>query len=69
MAFCYRLKLRIPHPLKKGASKALQFKIPLPFKSRRFFRGRFGYEEMEGAENRMVEKTLKLFRNSDYRAF
>ena len=45
-SFCYRFKLRVPHP--KEGRKLLSFKLAVPFKSRRLSGGRFGYSAMEG---------------------
>jgi hypothetical protein len=43
MSYCYRFKVRLPVPMKPGASKVLRLRLPVPFKSRRASCGRFGY--------------------------
>ena len=70
MAFCYRFKWRIPHPTKPG-QKVISFKVPVPFKSRRFTCGRFGYSNMmmEGdTTNKLLGKAMRFLRNKDYDA-
>ena len=71
MAFCYRFKFRIPHPTRYGVgSNVITFKLPVPFKSRRFAGGRFGYANME-PDNKLLAKALKVFRRKsrDYETF
>ncbi|TRY70905.1 hypothetical protein TCAL_17258 [Tigriopus californicus] len=68
MAYCYRLKMRIPHPMKRGSSKTLQIKIPVPFKCRRFSGGRFGYSTLE-PDTKFLERALQIFRHRSYSAF
>ena len=65
MAFCYRFKWRIPHPTKPG-QKVINIKVPVPFKSRRFTCGQFGYSNMmmEGNTNKLFAKAMKLIRNN-----
>ena len=70
MAFCYRFKIRIPHPTRHGSSNVVTLKLPVPFKSRLMTAGRFGYTNME-ADNRLLAKALKVFRkrSRDYDTF
>lgn len=76
MAFCYRFKMRIPHPTKPG-QKVINIKVPVPFKSRRFSCGRFGYSNvvMDGSTtktaddsntNKLLSKALSFIRKKDY---
>ena len=43
MAYCYRLKFRLPVPTRPGCCKVVRLRLPLPFKSRRASGGRFAY--------------------------
>ena len=63
MAFCYRFKLRIPHP--KEGNKLLKFKLMVPFKSRKISGGRFGYSTLE-EDTKFLAKALKLFKHRTY---
>ena len=63
MAFCYRFKLRIPHP--KEGNKLLNFKLLVPFKSRKVSGGRFGYSTLE-EDTKFLAKALKLFKHRTY---
>jgi len=66
MAYCYRLKMRLP--CKPGSKTTLCIRLPVPFKSRRASGGRFGYakvdeSEGEGADHgRWMRRVLSLFR-------
>ena len=65
MAFCYRLKFRIPHPTRHGDSKVFTLSVPVPFKSRRMTGGRFGYANMDGADygsRLLLAKALRVFK-------
>ena len=63
MAFCYRFKLRIPHP--KEGNKILNFKLMVPFKSRKLSRGRFGYSTLE-EDTKFLSKALQFFKHRTY---
>jgi len=68
MAFCYHFKLRIPHPKDfstKLGSKKINFKMLVPFKSRRFSGGRFGYSTLE-EDTKFIAKALKFLKNRSY---
>jgi len=63
MAFCYRFKIRIPHP--KEGNKHINFKILVPFKCRKLSGGRFGYSILDG-DTKLLAKMLKIFKNNKY---
>jgi len=63
MAFCYRFKFRFPTP--KEGKKLLSFKVCVPFKSRRFSGGRFGYSTLE-EDTKLIAKALKFLRYRKY---
>ena len=63
MAFCYRFKVRISDP--KQCNKILNFKMTVPFKSRRIFSGRFGYSTLE-EDTSLLAKALKVFKHRTY---
>jgi len=65
MAFCYHFKLRIPHPKDFKSSKKLNFKMKVPFKSRRITGGRFGYSTLE-EDTKFIAKVLKFLKNRNY---
>ena len=64
MAFCYRLKFRIPHPTRHGDSKVFTLSVPMPFKSRRMAGGRFGYSNMDAdyGSRLLLAKALRVFK-------
>jgi len=63
MAFCYRFKIRIPHP--KEGNKQITFKVLVPFKCRKLSGGRFGYSILDG-DTKLLAKMLKIFKNNKY---
>jgi hypothetical protein len=65
MAFCYHFKFRIPHPKEIGGKKLLKFKLMVPFKSRRFTGGRFGYSSL-GEDTKFFAKAMKFLRHRNY---
>lgn len=64
MAFCYRFKLRIPQVSKCG-QKLMNFKLVVPFKSRRFSGGKFGYSTLE-EDTKFIAKALKFLKHRSY---
>ena len=65
MAFCYHFKVRIPHPKDFKVSKKLNFKLTVPFKSRRFSGGRFGYSTLE-EDTKFIARALKFLKHRSY---
>ena len=64
MAFCYRFKLRLPN-YKESGKKLLNFKVVVPFKSRRLSCGRFGYSTLE-EDTKFIAKALKFLKHRTY---
>jgi len=64
MAFCYRFKVRISDP--KQCNKILNFKMIVPFKSRKISGGRFGYSTLEEEDTSLLAKALKVFKHRTY---